>query len=160
MIIKIDRSSIKLNPNRGNTSFLAAGAVEVSFEVTGKLPDFLKDGENCYITSIDSNKRISGLLNDFSLQADLMKCDGVTVNVKRNTQRIYHAPESTYIYKYENPELKCDYCHKKSTIEEIEIDYDDDGNRCTTCPCCAHINTFPVVEYENITDVENLLDYK
>jgi len=150
-IIKIDRSTIKKNPNAGNTQTVVYGNAEVSFTIRGELPDHLVDGGNVIITEWSKND-CSGFLfnpNDIGL---LKKIDGISYKINKNSQLIYHLPEPEYLFSYEDTQIPCNDCGNKVSIREIIEDENDDEDVYTICPHCKEIDTFHF-KYESIYDI-------
>jgi hypothetical protein len=156
MEIKIIRDSIKPNPKAGQTTQKVLGRRETECNIIGNFPDFLKDGENCYILEesfVCPKKYRVSLLNE-SLVPELMKFKGAEVEIttKNDFHTVYFPPLPQYLYEYENPPLKCLECKNMVFLNNIKEDCNDDGCY-TVCPICNNIETFDSVRYESIKNV-------
>lgn len=157
MIVTINRSSIKKNPNAGNTRLYGPSRQGIDFEIKGQWPDILKDGENCYIKSETwgEEKTYHGSLFNDDLVHELLTKKGLSIKISNNIQREYYniRPEESHLFTYNPFEIKCEACGKSSHPQDIETDYDDEGYRYIVCPKCKEINSFEKVTYEKIEDV-------
>lgn len=158
MIIKIDRSSVTKNPNAGSTSFVVMGAQEITFSFKGDFPDYLTDGENCFVkTAVHSplGDSYECYLNDHSLLEKLLADVKMSVNINKNNQVIHHLPEPKYLFKYEQKNVQCSECKQMVPYNLIVRDSfdDDEWNYHSLCPKCNKYDTFPEIEYESIDDV-------
>lgn len=154
-VIKIIPESVKKNPQAGKTITRVYGARDISFEIKGEMPDYLKDEENCVITSWSENpKWCKGLLFNEDLVERLRseKKFNININIKNNVENIHHSPNPQYLFSYENPLIECDSCHNKVKLSDIKEEYSDDGYAYLLCPKCNNIDTFEI-KYERINDV-------
>ena len=149
ILVKIDQNTIRKNPNAGQTSFSTAGPTEITFSYTGDEPKLLK---NCIITSTDSLGRIEGLIDNPKHAAELESIKGMSITYQNSRQIHHHAPNPKWLYKYENPNVKCSNCKKLVPLIEIIIESNEDL-AWKICPICDEINTFPEIEYEDINKV-------
>lgn len=161
-IIKIDRASIKPNPRAGATSSIMQGHPTATFEFPqgGKIPANLLSKVN--ITEWqDAEKPEDGrcqcgyIINhdDWKL---LLQVPGITIKHEKGLQRIYHMPEPEWLYSYENPQIECNECHELIPVNDIETDYEHEGEDeyyHEQCPVCNGRDTFPEFEYESIEDI-------
>lgn len=154
MIVKIDRSTIKRNPRGGSTISHESGPQYTEFVIEGKLPDFIKHGENAYIKNWTEGERYEGELFDPQLEFELHKLKDIKVSIetKVNYNTIVHNPLPAYLYEYENPRVVCSACKKDINVSDVLYDYDDDGNKSTECPDCNSFNSFEDIQYEDIND--------
>lgn len=119
-IIKIDRSSIKLNPDGGKSIFYVAGQQHLYI-----------DGEEVFCS--DENRKV---LIENSLK------DGKVVKLAQDCNPIHLlSPLSKYLYNYEPTNVKCEDCGEQFDYKELRYDefYDDDyGSRWSDkiCPKC------------------------
>lgn len=153
-LVKIIRSSIKKNPDAGKTATRIYGPREITFEIKGEIPEYLKDEENCVVTTWSDNpKWCKGLLYNDDLVERLLseKKSFITINDNKNISTVSHAPEPQYLYSYENTQIECNNCHNKIHVKEIIQDCNDDGCY-DECPICSHVDTFRY-RHENIEDV-------
>ncbi len=156
MLIKINRDTIKKNPNAGNTMSRVVGAKRIGFTIKGDLPNYLIEDENFYIISQDNYGTKECSLIDFSLLDKLLELKNISVTNKTDVQTFHHAPEKRWLFEYENPSLKCDSCDHYILLSDIKTEWDDEGEyEYDVCPQCNTINPFEPIEYENINDVVN-----
>lgn len=157
-LIQIDLSSIKKNPNAGNTSTYVDRGSTISFFGHH---DALIDGENCDVSKweVNSNgdrKFIQGTIR--TLDVDLIEKirHEVTVEIEFHRDRIMHMPEPEYFYNYVDTCVECKACHSRFShnqlTEEVEyFDCDDYYTLINICPvcdepyCCSY-------KYESIND--------
>ncbi len=152
--IKIDRRTLKKNPNAGSTVSYIPGITEATFEYKGKeLPNYLKDGGNCIATEVDyENNIIQGRLLqalDNKLFAKMQKDENINVNINREMQELKHLPEPDYFYKYRKTKVQCDECmvwfdHHKLLSDEIMDVYSD-----RVCPECGSFDCCQL-KYESL----------
>lgn len=157
MLVKIDRNSITKNPRAGQTSSVMSGAIEATFEIEGKLPDFLIEEKNIWTTTTRfgaGNEYYEGIIidpSDTDLRMKIIKAGG-KVNMQKNNQVVHHPPEAAYLFKYENPLVICNNCNSSVLLSDITEEWNDEGSRYLQCPVCKEIDTFDI-GYENIRDV-------
>jgi len=152
MLVRIDRSTIKNNPDAGKTFTMVEGVTQISFKIKGKLPEFLRDERLCVILAEKEGEYYSGELYNEKIIDLVLQVPGASVQVNRNLQRIEHLPSPRYLYKYENPTITCEECNNLIHVHDIDTDYNEDGNEFTTCPNCKSINSFEDIYFENIND--------
>jgi len=161
-LIKINRKTIKVNPDAGSTQTRVFTSKETTFEIKGKMLDCLKDGENCHVTeegfsgSIFTKGYINNLTKELitEIQKEIKK-DGSRINIetKNNSEIIDHLPISKYSYKHFNSLLECKKCKKQTPINAIEWDYpNDDEDAVSVCKCGA-FDSFEEHKYESINDI-------
>lgn len=149
ILVKIQRDSIRKNPNAGRTSFVVHGPSEIRFKYQGNNPELLK---NCTIISEHSSGEVEGYIDNPDDIKELANIPGMKIEVKNNFTRHEHLPEPQYLYEYEDPKIKCSQCKEDIYISKIHTDYDDWDNEYTECPNCKGVNTFPEIQYEHIQD--------
>lgn len=155
IIVKIDHSSIKKNPNAGKTVSYVAGRTEISFSCNGIDPALLK---NCIITSRDTFGRMEGLISNPKHAAELEHLEGMTITHKYEKQIIHHAPLPKWLFEYEKPMVECNNCKVSMPVNQIILESSDNGEGLyDICPICNAFNSFPSRTYEDINDVVNLL---
>lgn len=158
--VKIDRNSIKRNPRAGQTTSVERGSRTLDFDFEGKWPkDQLTDGKQVHITNWQGAKepmdsiRCSGIVVNPDMFEELSKIPGMILHEKMNNTVIHHSPIPMFDYKYENPLVPCSECLNNVYLEDIDYEYDDDGNRSEYCPVCKEEGTFEKRWYEPIEDV-------
>jgi len=153
-LIKIDRRTLKKNPNAGSTVSYLPGLQSSKFEYSGKfLPNYLIDGRNCYITETNYGDGIicGEMIGEVSKK--LMKCFAEDLNmhisISQETNRIDHLPEPDYFYEYKKTKVQCNSCgvwfdHHKLLSDEIMDVYSD-----RICPECGKFDCCQL-EYESL----------
>lgn len=155
IIVKINRESIRENPQVGATSFSVAGKQEIRFKIEGEIPSILKEDENCVITRsyFGLPKITEGVLFTDDLINELLKHPGVSIESLTESNRVFHHPSPKYLFEYLPTLVVCESCNKGIEVNDIIEDYDDDGNQIIQCPNCLNYFTFPTIKYEKIEDV-------
>lgn len=162
-VIKIIRSSIKLNPEAGKQVSRVAGPRSATFEYEGKFPKEFE--KRVVITSekLDGSYCEGHVINPDDA-ADLMldiarKYPGKRISIAVNNSYISvdHFPEGRWLYKYRNPDIRCENCGSSVRLGKIDFDYGNDGERATLCPICNGINSFGEIVFE---DINSVIDYR
>jgi hypothetical protein len=131
-IIKIDRSTVRPNPNAGQSIYQVAGRSHVyETRVFKRGRDWIKQ------------ELSDGLLNRQDSITSL-KCPANWASSINHVQeyQTFHSmsPEPGFIYTYENPELVCDSCGGTFRYRDLEtddmFDGEDDLYCDTVCPLC------------------------
>lgn len=155
-LVRIDRSTVKKNPNAGSVNMWIPGDTTITFEYSGKnLPDILKDENNAYILYRGENVYRGELLKMPSadrLNAALETCDGVlSIEENRSVQTFRRmGPETGWLFEYEDTSVTCGDCGEKVRhVEIVRDEYDEEE-----CPLCGGVGTFDF-KYEDICDVIN-----
>jgi hypothetical protein len=151
-LIRIDRSSIKKNPDAGNEFTTIAHPAEATFEYEGEWPAEIKDGQDVYITEYC----LPHYGGDIIPPIDKIKLKrlfelGFKVNLSREVQTFQHLPAPDYLYQYENPLVTCSECQHTFPVNEIETE-DYDGIYFNQCPHCSAVDSFGEIVYEKIED--------
>jgi len=156
-IIKIDRTSIKRNPNAGSTRTYLQGLKDTSFKIkSGKIPKWLlKDPfyptdqriENNIVIELEG--KINGPITDKMIEK-FKTVKGLSINILCEPIIIDHFPEPDYLFEYEKTKLKCKHCKNKVDVDAIETDWIMDEYEVEICPICQQENTFPKYKYEKI----------
>lgn len=152
-IIKIDRSTLKRNPNAGRMQSNILMGIDTDFkttctEIEAKGLELVKDIHIASITyPVDGNVIVYGFID--SPDYDFTKLPGKwEVESKKNIQTVNHLPIEKYIYKYEQSAVKCSMCGHEVLHSEIEQECDD--YTCyDVCPNCEKTDTFDYY-YESI----------
>lgn len=166
ILIKIDKKSIRKNPNAGRTQQKVAGMRNTTFKCKGELPSYMKDEKTIIITSwlIDKEiKEYEGVIIDEDIiekvYKEISKKNGknLTIEITQDWSTLTFPPECRYFYKYKNTKVKCKECGNRfmsNDFKEIELDCGDDYSYTDTgCPNCENWDCCEV-EYEKIEDVE------
>lgn len=164
-LIKIDRASIKRNPNAGRDHFWVRGPMTATFKSDGPLPESILSMVDVTTEMYKNGKpsACSGYIknpNDIEkVLTDVRKEKvGMEVFVDKNLQRIDHQPEPSFIFSYENPLCECSDCGTKVLLSEIlPWEYCDSGYQYDQCPRCQELNTFDL-KYEKISDALKTID--
>lgn len=176
-LIKIDRKSIKKNPNAGRSSYRVQGPTTITFEIKGCVPKEFEDKvyviNECYNISgrgtgqgFIMNEKIiqsqSGHIDDLDVALEFMQwakrkenrhCE-LKINIDSPTQTIYGMPEAPYFYGYDyNVLVECNSCYAVMAYANIRKDENDEGEDWDVCPNCHEINTFDY-KFENINDLK------
>jgi hypothetical protein len=167
-IIKIDKSTIKRNPNAGSTQTIIKGPTEAMFKIEGshipkwiyKEPFIITEEERELVASKSKSKsaiikRISGVINGpiTSDQLGNWKNHNLTININFNHQVIDHFPEPDYFFNYKETYLKCKHCKNKVEIDEIETDWINDEYEVKICLICKAENSFPKYKYQTLKEI-------
>lgn len=173
LLVKINKKSIKKNPNAGQTKTSVLVGIKATFDLKGELPNYFIDGENVIIEEIKNNNSLNWLkeyfptleyrgifINPNNVQDLIDKCIKDKINIKYeityNYTDITHLPEPIWFYKYRKTYVKCCNCKSKVSVDNIEHDYCDEVDVWyEKCPVCYSIGTFPTIKYEKIDDIVN-----
>ena len=169
--VKINRSTIRRNPDAGKTQSHVLRKIDYSFKFLGnKKPKWMKEKDGVYLEEYEhisgviagttfvlkgrlTNKELTEILLRLIEQKDYKKLGGdLTITVDYDYETINHAPSPEYLYEYEKTFIKCSNCKAKIEVNEIVVDYIDDEVRVEICPKCHGYNTFPEYKYEKISD--------
>lgn len=153
-IIPIDRKTIKPNPRAGETRTYIPGPRQATFHISGKLPEFLIDGENIHLTVIrhtgpNAPEYTGHIIDDETIS----KCVelGISVTINGDRKNYDHHPIPTHDYEYENIEIKCQSCGHMMRVNDLESDTvflgDDEYYSSSVCPKCYTLDCCEI-EYE------------
>src|ERR1700712_5963404 len=99
-LIRIDRASIKKNPNAGKDYVLVHGPRVATFECIGELPDWLVDDENCLVGEVVFSENAPNIYSGVIFDPGSIDYEKLTtnknkiqINVNGNIRRIPMAPE-------------------------------------------------------------------
>lgn len=153
-IVKIDKLSIKKNPNVGQTGYGVPGIQTIEYEYKGDiLPEELYDGKNGVLHTNDGNSYFGIILDDGFLEEFIKripKTDSFTANYSANIETIRTViPAPKYLYKYEDTVVTCNKCGNEVIWHEIPLS--GDFNDLKYCPKCNAISSFDY-EFESISD--------
>lgn len=161
-IIKVDRASVRKNPEYGEWPKPIEVSKSMSFELPyhelPKHPQF-KVGKNCFVVASQSNGMITLEANGSELpilfaDSERKIWGGVNVTVSPDTIEPFGGPdEREYLYKHDKegslPEkVTCTSCDSIFKSEYIG-DHPDDETGCG-CPICGEL----LVEYEEFNAEE------
>ena len=140
-LIKIDRRTVKKNPNAGSTVSYIRGAKSAEFVYKGKgLHNYLIEDKNCIVTEIDYVKNIlRGIITEPVTQKLIIRIsldDKCNISMEQETTRIDHLPEPDHFYKYRKTKVQCDEC--KGWFDHNTLQSDDfmDCYSDRICPLC------------------------
>lgn len=118
IVIKINKNSIKKNPNAGNTSYiLPSGPLQRHKEVINtKKYIKLKEDEEWMLVSESEKVSVS----------------------HSQPQQVTHSltPEGKYNFSYEDTKVRCRDCDKEFSYKLLEEFFDDDSYLKDICPYC------------------------
>lgn len=152
-LIKIDRLSVKKNPNAGNTNYILQ--LEPS-EITTTIEYIGKKVEQYVSIGTKEKKLIFCNIDWTPIHTE--------INKKCDTQILHSlTPEGNWLFDYEKTLIKCDYCKQEFLHTELEEDWDETADDCypihNICPKCGSSECCDI-EYENIVDVLKELEKK
>jgi hypothetical protein len=157
VLVKIDRRTIKENPNAGRTDYHISGPTEITVTYNGEMPE--KWSKLFMVTekSIDSGQIVTvwtgvGLVTPNDIKKLQRDNNTINVNTRRDYQTVYsRTPEPDYLYKYTNPFITCSRCLKYVRFKSIIQEYIEDLGHFDECPYCHENNTFDY-QLEKIED--------
>lgn len=173
-LIRIDRNTIKRNPNAGSTQTLIPGnatfkftfdvpfyETEIDFDNlnnTKGLPyDEFKLGVNCNLVSVSVDNDIATLViaatsNELpDLVSNGFRPKGVSLSMDRNVTVCDHSPEPDYFYEYEPAMIECMHCGHEFNHNELSSDsflVGDDFDEIFVQDICPNCNAGDCCEYE------------
>lgn len=151
-IVKIDRNSIKRNPNAGQTQSHILGATRYYFDY-GYISafDFQKikkfESERELIITTWGNR--PGSKNMFcngeciheQVFDKLPKSQFLHIEIKKHIETFNHLPDVQWLYKFIPTKVKCENCKRSFFVTDIKVDWNDDG-AWNICPHCNRAETF------------------
>lgn len=155
ILIKIDKKTIRKNPNAGSTVSYISNGYSAEFEIEGHIPKFIhkppfyieewkkEDGIFTYVRG-----KIIGAVE----QRHLDKAPNLHLIIHNDIITINHLPEPDYFFSYKETYLECKHCGSKIEIDQIVTDYEDDY-QIQICPACNAMNSFPKYKYQTIEEV-------
>lgn len=155
--IKINRDSIRKNPNAGRTRTYVQGRSTISFRIEGEVPKELNEGEDFYTTTWSTDFVEGVLINEEAVNT-LRTLQNCTIEISREGYYLDHLPEADYLYEYENQVLVCENCHSEVPLNNVEDEYTYEGSHYLICPVCKGADTFGRLEYEEIKDAVKQLN--
>lgn len=150
MLVKIDRSTIRKNPNAGNTVYYRNIGPAEYYKTT------VERIENQWVKTDYSGREENGeivyninRIQSYGCKNNPFDFLGVKEWSHQPYERIYSLyPEPEYLFSYENPLIKCEYCEAEFPISELVNDFCDYGGyndrvcpKCSVWDCCE-------IEYE------------
>lgn len=155
MLLKIDRHSIRRNPEAGQTEALVPLGMVATFSIDGELPDFLIEGKNCRITGWRLGG-YEGRIYEADTIDNILK-NGLAArftsfSVEERFTEVKHFRTPDFLFEYENPTLACNNCRSDVHVKDIRFYYDSDEIEHSTCPVCSAVSSFEDIHYENIHD--------
>lgn len=153
-LIKIIRSSVAANPDAGSTRFDVAGNAEITFHCKRQIPEKYINHVVIISEKIDGEYECDGILINPKYFDELSKIEGMSIRLDKNVlSMVSLTSQAKYLYQYELTYLKCNHCNEETRDDNIDEDYDDDGNRYMVCTYCQKVNSFEEFNYEDIEDV-------
>lgn len=145
-IIPIDRSTIRKNPNAGNTIYtIPIGTQECT------RTEYYGDRVKEY--AVYSASEV--LILDRPRQEGDLQSGTISCKYLQPTQVVHTlTPEPAYFYKYENPTIECEYCKSQFKHIELKSEWFDDGDYGShymknICPVC-HEKDCCEIEFEKL----------
>lgn len=156
-IIKINKTTIRKNPNAGNTVTYINRGSSASFKIEGNVPKFInKPPFFVEEWRIDNNKMVyaSGKINGVIDQTFIDKAPNLQITMYNDIETIYHQPEPDYLYEYKETYLRCSHCKNKVDVDEIQTDWVDDEYEITVCPVCEAENSFREYRFQQFSELK------
>lgn len=163
LIIRIDRRTIRLNPDYGIAIIYLEGKRRIEVFSPKPLPKSI--AQHFYITSAmlcddrigykDLMYEYSGGCKNLASVVRYLKANehrGIVVTYLHSPRQIDNSRAPKYFYKYRNPKLPCSECGEMVKFNAIELHYGDDGHAFEECPNCHGIESFDY-KLERISDV-------
>lgn len=155
ILIKIDKKTIRKNPNAGSTiTYLSVGC-NVEFEIEGNIPEFIHKSP----FYIEEWEKVNGIFTYIRgkiigavEQKYLDKAHNLHLIIHNDIITINHLPEPNYFFSYKKTYLECKNCKTKIEVNQIENDYEKDY-LIQICPVCNAMNSFPEYKYQTIEEV-------
>lgn len=149
IVVRIDRKSIKKNPDAGRTEYAVPGAR------CGRKTVVTEVGENFVVEEFilcGEGQWRSVRKNAIDSRFCLLK-PGETVEIGQDIQHVHTiTPEPSHLFEYVFPEVQCSECGKAEVINKWHSDWDDEsGADWKTCPNCESALEVDV-NYERISD--------
>jgi hypothetical protein len=172
-VVKINRKSIKKNPNAGATRRLAEGPVSTTITISGAHESLESDdvkmiqrSSSCVkggSADIKTTYAVAGMsfkAQDKFLKSVLKKFGAAASYVIENNCHVVDTwhPEPAYLFKYAPLRVRCAHCDASFSYKKLrdEDDYDDDEvsyrGRSNICPVC-HRDDACELAFEDIGDV-------
>jgi hypothetical protein len=175
-LIKIDRSTVRPNPNAGRNRYYEPAYIEIEVQIrTGltKLSATLGSNIDKIQEKLPETVKLTSLkLSEDDAELNMMALDSYTLEnflkksgfghreytliVNNHFQEILSAiPEPKYLYEYEKTTIQCIHCNKRFSYELIDdkyIENDDDWDYMVlknACPKCGKAECCEI-EYEQI----------
>lgn len=142
MIVKIDRSTIRKNPNAGNTVYYRNIGPKEYHKQTITFEDGIWYKRVQIGYSYSEEKIVWTLSHEESIKQE-KRPDHFYPDFKESsyqpTEKLYSlSPEPEYLFKYENTVISCEYCNEEFPTNELMNDFDDySGYNDRVCPKCS-----------------------
>lgn len=159
MLVRINRQTLRRNPNAGNTTSVLPGIAhsELTFTDEHGRYEFTNAGDDWYCRSCVTTGPLrfqpGEVVATDTLIADPSK---VRVTTHGNNQIIHHQPEPDWLYEYEPTPVTCNNCGETFDATELTSDcaWTGDDEICSfeVCPKCDAWECCEV-EYEQPDDV-------
>lgn len=162
-VIRIDKNSIKENPDYGKDYIYVKGNRTGEITVKGKVPDFFQDEVNVIqiqeqildISNKQDSEKVFFIL-DFSILEkldELIQSSGYNLSyvINNNIERVEIGEQSKYFFKYENTPLMCIECGESTGYNDIT--YGEENNeefpQCKNCSCTDSFEPYILEPIEN-----------
>lgn len=161
-IVKIDRSSIRINPRAGATVTRLRGPKTVSFDFPGigLIPPHLvgrvaiTQWQNA--AKPEEGHHQSGIILDPEDALLFQDVPGIVISIEENLQIMHHRPEPKYLFSYDYPVIHCGSCGKDVKVNQIGAEEVWDGREerfiDQICPYCGAHYSFGEIKYESIEE--------
>lgn len=156
VLIKIDRKSVKRNPNAGRTQTMVAGVVNTTLDVTFfiPMPEEIKKhvrvisyshtfpvhsfvSRHQYQCVIDPKEDIQALITEIQKYTK-----DFNIIQNRPVQILDHDPEPEFLYDMETPDATCENCHETFSCTLLKSDGSSDPDDYSysdeICPKCGY----------------------
>ena len=172
ILVTIDRSTIKKNPNAGRTTYMMSGPTEAKLEFVfedGKanrdyfdwLTKMLKHSHTDSMSCREGvDMRVTTRLYDGDTDKAqreirlVTKLPELPISVTTDTpqKEIYSMrPEPNYLFEYRPTVVECGNCGIRFSHEDLETDYTDYGPLENICPACNEVDCC-VIEFESLPE--------
>lgn len=150
VIIRIDRRTIKPNPDYGIPFIILEGRKTIDVFSPRELPKKVAKYFALTGYTIGAEDEINEV--SYALIGKMPKSvynylssnskNGVTTNYQSSPRIVdnSHAPE--YFFKYRNPRIPCSHCGELVKFNHIETEYTDEGYSYEVCPICHEADSF------------------
>jgi hypothetical protein len=146
MLIKIDRSSLRVNPNAGRTEFRFIIAKTITEEI---IECDLDDPQVLMRKTYVNNKLVEETPFISENPIDLNETYMKTLAIEYETETVYSIiPEGDWLYEYENTIVMCHFCGNTFYHTELK---DEDSYEMRICPRCGQWECCDPLEYEKLT---------
>ena len=159
-LIKIDKDSIRKNPNAGQTMTITEGPQRPIMFIYqgGPVPEFFDNEDvRIYSNTVRVNSRvveITGYLYNHNMLNELIEATkGGTLqySINENSQTLYHNPLPEYYFDYIPTQIICSNCKESFDYSELLSDSIDENYSNEICPKCNYWGCCEI-EYEKLKE--------